>query len=407
MVRVCQARHLVPRAASRNGGEKSLVSGLCVLISHDGLHVPTEVCRDVTNPSWQRIACFQLNLRDSAEEKVIEKESTELPAGEGSISGRQSGDPTATINSDEHGVTQSLNPFAKNFVPPEALPDPPPRPPSPPSPPPALPPLRTSLVVHFRVLGTLAGTLGDVAVDLVPLLESRGNRLATDRLGHVERSLQGLPADCTLAVDTWVALRQRTGEVRVQILIKPESPRTASSGHMSHSGQSCVRNKVGLVPGASVGTRAPRGGSGSLQPDYQRNPRVDVWSEFDGMARDGLVKVSLSAEQRSLDDRLLGTQEQYDFSAACGYRTGRPDEDVGEGAGVTNGKNGQAPEWPTCGSDAAHLRRNMQLASWRNRRQSIGEIEPRNLCIARGARLQGNVIKPVGGCQPVVYHVVD
>lgn len=385
MVRVCQARHLVPRAASRNGGEKSLVTGLCVLISHDGLHVPTEVCRDVMNPSWQRIAYFQLNLCDSPEEK--EKESTELPAKEGSISGRQSSDPTATT--DEHRVTQSLNPFAKNFVPPEALPDPPRRIPSPPSPRPALPPLRTSLIVHFRVLGTLAGALGDVAVDLVPLLESRGNRLATDRLGHVERSLQGLPADCTLAVDTWVALRQRTGEVRVQIIIKPESSLTASSGHMSHSGQSCVTKKVRLAPGASVGTRAPRGGS--LHPEYQRNPDVDAWTEFDDMARDGLVKVSLSAEQRSLDDRLLGTQEQYDFSAACGYRTGRPDEDVGEGAGVTNGKNGQVPEWPTCESDAAHLRRNMQLASWRNRRQSIGEIEPRNLCITRATRLHWNM----------------
>lgn len=37
------------------------------------------------------------------------------------------------------------------------------------------------------------------------------------------------------------------------------------------------------------------------------------------------MKTSLDLEQRPLDERLLAVQELYDFSAASGYRAGKPD----------------------------------------------------------------------------------
>ncbi|CAN0471259.1 unnamed protein product, partial [Hapterophycus canaliculatus] len=133
--------------------------------------------------------------------------------------------------------TQSLNPFASNFVPPpSSQPSPPQAPPAPPPspPPPPAPParLRTSLVLHLRVLnGRLSSkeVLGDVAVDLVPLLRSGGERLATDRLGWLgseectplERVVaDGDTAAAPLGVDTWVSLRQGNAELRVQLCIK-------------------------------------------------------------------------------------------------------------------------------------------------------------------------------------------
>lgn len=59
----------------------------------------------------------------------------------------------------------------------------------------------------------------------------------------------------------------------------------------------------------------------------------DAWSAaFDNMAERGLVKTTLDLEERPLDERLLAVQELYDFSAAGGYRTGKPDGDDDDGA---------------------------------------------------------------------------
>lgn len=394
-VRVFQARHLVPRQKKRSDDEKSLMAGVSVLLSYDGLHVPTEVCRDIDNPTWQRVVSFQLTHQDTSEgEEALTEPSAKEEFADTAFAKMattttdkdvtQSLNPFAKTQSlNPFAKTQSLNPFASNFVPPPSPPTP-----TPTSTPAAQFPLRAPLVLHLHVLSyslISKQVLGDVAIDLVPLLESRGHRLATDRLGHVgDVPLDGLPDAETIAVDTWVALRQRTGELRVQLLVKPAfsgavinrgTERKRHSMHFAHLGG--TSNGSMLAPGSSVlapeATRAPEGGD--LWAGHQLGIQDSLWSEFDKLARDGLVKTSLSVEQRSLDDRLLEVQELYDFSAACGYRQGRPDEDAdGEGGNGAKGFEINVPEWPTCGQDAAQLRRDMQFATLRNQRQSIGKL---------------------------------
>ncbi|CAN0050765.1 unnamed protein product, partial [Sphacelaria rigidula] len=300
-VRVCQARHLTARnriEQTNSRDKRTHVTGLCALISHGGRHVPTEVCRDIENPYWQKIASFPLLMRDSVEE----------PGGRPEKSSATNRLAEVAVEETSHEVMQSLNPFAKNFVPPESLPAQPPPPQNPSTPPRSPSPpsltdghLRTSLVVHFHLLGEnliSKELIGDVAVDLVPILETADKKvtvLETDRLAHVEDNfdLAGLPPHASVAVDTWVALRQRNGELRIQILIKPVE-----------------------------GVRGPPHG-------YVRDTRIGLWPDFDRIAKDGLVKVGVSSAHGSLDERLLEIQEQYDFSAARGYREGKPDQDAG------------------------------------------------------------------------------
>lgn len=391
-VRVCQARHLVPKQRKRNRDEKSTVAGVYVLLSYDGVHVPTETCRDIESPSWNRVAVFQLNLRDRGGEDKASAPDQSLINSSNAMLDEQAATATSTSlnpfartqqSLNPFAKTQSLNPFASDFVPPPST--------SPPRPPPvARVPLRTSLVLHLRVLSDSLiskEVLGDVAIDLAPLLESKGDHLATDRLGHVGNvPLNGLPDQETLAVDTWVGLRQRTGELRVQILVKPCSARGRAASRCTddarHTEQPASLRRQHrslsdlrlLLPGASVsvGKRAPRGGNSQTGGDAGTGG--DAWPLFDNMARDGVVKTSLDAEQRSLDDRLLEVQELFDFSAGVGYRKGRQDEDPGEEKerGTSRSKV-IVPDWPPCERDAAHLRRDMQYAALRDRRQSIGE----------------------------------
>lgn len=390
-VRVSQARLLVSKERKRNRDEKSPVAGVYVLLSYDGVHVPTETCRYIESPSWHRIAVFQLNVCDRArgdEASVPEQPliGVTSPTMDEQTATTTSLNPFATTQQSLNAVTktQSLNPFASDFVPPPST--------SPPPPPPVAPlPVRTSMVLHLRVLSDSLiskEVLGDVAVDLAPLLESRGDHLAADRLGHVgDVPRKGLPNEETVAVDTWIALRQRTAELRVQILVKPCSTGDTADSKCTvgarHSGQpaslkkprSARRNSRLLPPAAeaSAGTRASRGGNS--ETGIEAGTGGDAWPLFDNMARGGIVKTSLGAEQRSLDDRLLEVQELYDFSAGGGYRKGRPDEEPGEEKERgTRRRKVIVPDWPTCERDAAQLRRDMQYAALRNRRQSIGEM---------------------------------
>lgn len=273
---MCQARHLVSKERKPNGDDKPLAADVVwVLMSINGKHHTTEACRDIEHPSWQRAAIFDVDLREPGE---ISKDSRRVPSSttyasrdqqlrqqkknnsasatlDQSTTARLA--PSATAIKQTAGKrsppsqppqpsnpfaevttppeTQSLNPFASNFVPPpSSQPSPPKAPPAPPPSRPAPPArLRTSLVLHLRVLnGRLSAkeVLGDVAVDLVPLLKSGGERLATDRLGWLGSEdytpLERLVADADsaaapLAVDTWVSLRQGTADLRVQICVKP------------------------------------------------------------------------------------------------------------------------------------------------------------------------------------------
>ena len=388
-VRVSQARNLVASQRKRNRDEKSPVSGVYVLLSYDGVHVPTETCRYVESPSWHRIAVFQLKVRDCArggEAPVTEQSLIDLssPTVDEQTAKTTSLNPFATTQQSLNAIakTQSLNPFASDFVPPPST--------SPSPPPPVAPlPVRTSMVLHLRVLSDSLISkeiLGDVAVDLAPLLESKGDHLAADRLGHVGNvPRKGLPDQEAVAVDTWVALRQRTAELRVQILVKPCSPRGTATGRSTDgarpSGQAASLKKQrstrrDLLPlpaaEAPAGTRASRGGNS--ETGIEPGTGGGMWPLFDNMAMNGTVKTSLCAEQRSLDDRLLEVQEQYDFGAGGGYRKGRQDEDPREEKERgTRRRKVIVPEWPRCERDAAQLRRGMQYAALRNRRQAIGE----------------------------------
>ncbi|CAM9479856.1 unnamed protein product, partial [Ectocarpus sp. 6 AP-2014] len=381
-VRVCQARHLVPKGRKRNGDDKPAVlvaDAVWALMSIDGEHNTTESCRNIEHPSWQRVAVFDLNLcraaegiaRDAPANPPRDSNPTAVAAAAAAASSSSSRNSSATFERPSavaaavparknkaaaaaaatpaaaavkrssssslnpfavaEAETQSLNPFASNFVPPAAMPLPPP-PPAAASPrsksscPPAAAAqaLRASMVLHLRVLhGRLRSkeVLGDVAVDLAPLLRSGGDRLATDRLEWLEEGGAPLlplgdgdagvittppPPPPLVAVDTWVSLRQGTAELRVQILIK--KPREPAGSN--------VRSQ-----------RAQVGGD-------------EAWAAaFEALSAEGLVKTSLDLEQRSLDERLLDVQETYDFSAGSGYREGKPDEDEGA-RNLDQGKEG-------------------------------------------------------------------
>lgn len=286
-VRVCQARHLVPKGRRRNGDDNKPVlvaDAVWALMSIDGEHNTTESCRNIEHPSWQRVAVFDLNLCRAAEGSAREApakpprdsnlaaaasaassssrdssatfERPSAAAAEAARKNKAAATPTAaavkrpsssSLNpfAVPETETQSLNPFASNFVPPATTPLPPPPPAAaspkskrstcPPAAVVAAPILRASLVLHLRVLhGRLRSkeVLGDVAVDLIPLLRSGGERLATDRLEWREEEGAPPPLLCgdgedgaittpLVAVDTWVSLRQGTAELRVQILIRP------------------------------------------------------------------------------------------------------------------------------------------------------------------------------------------
>lgn len=392
-VRVCEARHLIPKQNRPHGDEKSRIAGLCVLLSHDGVHIPTEVCRDVETPTWERIATFRLNLRDSgrgAKDQVsVNPSPRTLPPPRGATgtaatascdhwngNNKSLNRVAKTLSRHPRGTTQSLNPFASNFVPPpEVQPHPLPPPLA------AQLPLQTSLILHFRVLGdsmVAREVLGDVAVDLIPLMESRGDHLATDRLGHVDdKPLEGLPDHETLAVDTWVALRQESGELRVQILIKPGSPgggtnyatttRVGRPGNVNGPAKGMLRSSA-----PSSWTRIEEGDSRSVR--YPVGVDESTWPAFNILAEAGLVKTSVSPQQRPLDDLLLEIQERYDFSASGGFRQGRPDDDIPQNKENGSGtRKPQSPEWPTSEESAAQLRGDMQFAELRNRRQCVGE----------------------------------
>lgn len=276
------------------------------------------------------------------------------PNAFGDISG------TSKVTSAVNPFTQSLNPFAENFVPPPG--------PSPPSSPPSSPPprpielrLRTSLVLYLRVLNEnliSKEVVGEVAVDLMSLLRSAGNQLVTDRLGYIGSiPLETLPSEETLAIDTWIALRERSGELRVQILIKSKSQERIMNSVRQISAEFNDSDVAGRAQGVSKVLES------------------EDCPEFEGIMS-GLTKITVGPSQHSLDGRLLEIQEQYDFSAADGYRQGRLNEEADGRPVVRRGSvqihNG-SPDWPRCEQDAAKLRRSMQLAALRDRSQCIGE----------------------------------
>lgn len=69
------------------------------------------------------------------------------------------------------------------------------------------------------------------------------------------------------------------------------------------------------------------------------------------MTERGLVKTTLDLEEGPLDERLLAVQELYDFSAASGYRIGKPDgeDDVATGGGGRNDAVRGAWRWERSG----------------------------------------------------------
>lgn len=421
-VRIREARHLLTDSPPQRGRAKPLISGVYVLVSHGGVHVSTEVCRDVERPAWQRVAYFRVVLTDGANDMY--RTPGGLPARKG---------VPKLLEEDDDGQPQSLNPFAKNFVPPESLPGPRSLPHHVPSTS-CRPAGRTSLVLRLHVLGDnliSRELLGDATIDLIPLLESEGSVLRLNRFKAVERAhVVGFAADKVLAIDTWVALRRTSGQLRVQILFKPvvrsdevqgAKDRTENlGGKLSQSSrlersssETCVRRAAdrfmdfpGNVPRSPEGLRSPRaraetavlrtnimqstlphrskvgmpGGrqgdrtachSPSCRPD---GVRVGLWPQFDRMASEGRVVVSACTEHGELDGRLLGIQEQFDFSAASGYREGKPDEDgFSDGSKTRADASESKPEWPRCALDAARLQRDMQLGAWQARSQSIGE----------------------------------
>ena len=367
-------------ATMRRNGYRGL--SLSVLVSYDGTHAATEVCRDKESPSWQRLAIFQINL-DERFEGAGKSLGERMGGGNVNAAPRK---PTADDGRVAANVAppvkprgQSLNPFAENFVPPPSRtqPRPPPPPPSPPPPQrPTQPRLRTSLIVYLRVLNDnliSKELVGEIAVDLMTLLRSEGDQLATDRLGHVGKNPpQPLADQEILAVDTWVALRERSGELRVQILVRRGSSDRIIDARRQISIDLGRPKEAGRAPGASVGIESPEDGT---CPESQADTCGCAWPEFEKMLRDGLVKTSVGTGQRSLDECLLEVQEQYDFSVADGYRQGRPEE-VGDhlaGRQGGNQRHGRTPDWPKRNQDVAWLRSCMQLAALRDRSQCIGK----------------------------------
>lgn len=377
---------------------------------------------------WESVASFQLVVTDSADETQGASEAS-------SVLERCS---WKVHDEGDEQIPQSRNPFAKNFVPPESLGAPLRRqdPPAPSSTVELSP--STSLILRLYVMGdTLISRelLGDVTIDLVALLGSSGSALEVDRIGHSKRTRQvSVPADELLAVDTWVALRKTSGELRIQILLKPASiakdigmsgvltghagrisnfpfklsrspsrtdacndkntrspfPATGNPStcrmpyaHGSNVQQSRTRDDLRGIHferrGASpIGvdswdppTRRVRSMS-HAEHELREDARISSWSEFDEISSRGQVKVSVCMEHGTLGDRLLKVQQQYDFSAASGYREGRPDdESVPKGESVA--KKREPPDWPGSPRDTAQLQRDMQYAAWRTRSQSIGE----------------------------------
>lgn len=218
-------------------------------------------------------------------------------------------------------------------------------------------------MLYLRVLNEnliAKEVVGEVAVDLMSLLRSAGNQLVTDRLGHIGGiPLETLPSEETLAIDTWIALRERSGELRVQILIKSKSQERVMNS-VQVSAELNDSDVAGHAQGVSVVTKVLES---------------EDCPEFEGVMS-GLTKTTLGPSQHSLDGRLLEVQQQYDFSAADGYRQGRPNEEADGRPVVRRGSdqidNG-TPDWPRCEQDAAKLRRCMQLAALRDRSQCIGE----------------------------------
>ncbi|CAM9229464.1 unnamed protein product, partial [Discosporangium mesarthrocarpum] len=271
-VRVCEGRHLFPRGGLGTGGDVNpdrSPQGVCVVVSCGNKHQATEVCHNVGQPSWERIVCFHLDGDQGpmGEEKDVEQRRTR-EAGLRATPLAAAGSRTTHIITtsaplDPVEPPQSLNPFAPNFVPPgQAVPQQPavspvlvqqasvPEPQSRSSPIPTVreDPLRR--VIHLRVLNdnlVSKELIGDIALDLGTILESCGEVLGMDRIAYVHKrpesssdqtvqtgrgeggvGCEGLNRPGRIGVDTWVALRQGGGELRVQILIRMVPSETSS-----------------------------------------------------------------------------------------------------------------------------------------------------------------------------------
>mmetsp|Transcript_17650 Transcript_17650/g.26143 ORF Transcript_17650/g.26143 Transcript_17650/m.26143 type:complete len:994 (-) Transcript_17650:301-3282(-) len=82
--------------------------------------------------------------------------------------------------------------------------------------------------------------VGEVVIDIQTLIDTRGRTIVTDRIGilHKENSFDSShskysSSNSTIAIDTWVSLREGDSELRVQFLIQPlqfENPFDMSFG---------------------------------------------------------------------------------------------------------------------------------------------------------------------------------
>ncbi|CAM9836028.1 unnamed protein product [Chrysoparadoxa australica] len=192
----------------------------------------------------------------------------------------------------------------------------------------------TMLVLHLRVFSeslVSKDLLGDISLDLGELLLSDGETLVPDCIGQSYRQSEGWGKK--IAVDTWVALRQGAGELRLQMLVGPDSevsPRRDRAPTDGWQGSQRQRQRVSsdspersrpepLFPEQSpevVAVQPPGGQQRSqargwvLKGDYKRQ-RPQAWDKLEKEREAGRVKVSRPPWQQPLEEMVAAVEEEY------------------------------------------------------------------------------------------------
>jgi hypothetical protein len=234
-----------------------------VCVSCSGEHAFTEQCHDLLHPVWERTLEFQYD--PTLQQPAPAPQPLSLTGWESDAAAVEM---TAVVKpsaaAQRSSRPRSKNPFDENYR--EASPSPPPparRSGSSSSSvallPPAVAPRSNSstyeqpsaasigreqqqrarhCAVHLRVFSDSLVSkelLGEVVLDLTALVASAGTVLATDCIGwssstdNSSASTTAASQQQQLAVDTWVALRQGAGELRVQLLLRPDPAATAAA----------------------------------------------------------------------------------------------------------------------------------------------------------------------------------